>query len=116
MAEKGVGALLVIEENRLLGVISERDYARKVILQGRSSKETAVEEIMTEDLVAVTPDQTVDDCMKLMTEHRVRHLPILQGRDVLGVVSMGDLVKYVITSQADEIEHLQAYITGGYVS
>jgi len=116
MADKGVGALLVMEGGRLLGVISERDYARKVILQGRSSKDTVVDEIMTAELVEVTPRHTVDDCMKLMTDHRVRHLPVVDERSVTGVVSMGDLVKYVITAQRDEIEHLQAYITGGYVS
>ena len=116
MAERGVGALLVMEDYRLVGVISERDYARKVILQGRSSRDTAVHDIMTEDLVAVTPEQTVDDCMRLMTEHRIRHLPVMQGRDLLGVVSMGDLVKHIISAQRDEIEHLQAYITGSYVS
>lgn len=116
MAHKGVGALLIMQGTGLQGIISERDYARKVILQGRSSRETTVDEIMTHDLVAVTPQHTVDECMQLMTEYRVRHLPVVDDGRVAGVISMGDLVKYVITAQRDEIEHLHAYIAGGYVS
>jgi CBS domain-containing protein len=115
MAEKEVGALLVMEDNHLRGIISERDYARKVILQGRSSKETGVVEIMSDELITVPPDQTVDYAMKLMTEYRVRHVPVMDGGQVIGVVSMGDLVKYVISAQMEEIEHLTAYIAGGYV-
>jgi CBS domain-containing protein len=115
MAEKEVGALLVMEDNHLRGIVSERDYARKVILQGRSSKDTGVVEIMSDELITVPPDQTVDYVMKLMTEYRVRHVPVMDGRQVIGVVSMGDLVKYVISAQMEEIEHLTAYIAGGYV-
>ena len=114
MADREVGALLVMDEGRLVGVISERDYARKVILQGRSSRDTAVSDIMTHGVVTVTPSHTVDECMKLMTELRVRHLPVTEGGRISGVVSLGDLVKYVISAQEEEIQHLQAYIAGAY--
>ena len=114
MADREIGALLVLEGGRLAGVISERDYARKVILQGRSSRDTAVGDIMTQGVVTVTPSHTVDECMKLMTELRVRHLPVTEGSQIAGVVSLGDLVKYVITAQQEEIQHLQAYIAGAY--
>jgi len=115
MAEKKVGALVVQSDGQLVGIVSERDYARKVILQGRSSRDTAVSEIMNEHVLTVTPSHTVDDCMKLMTEARVRHLPVT-GDDarVIAVLSMGDLVKYVITAQREEIEALHAYIAGTY--
>lgn len=116
MADRKVGALLVTEGDRLAGVISERDYARKVILQGRSSRDTAVLEIMSSDLITVTPSHTVDDCMKLMTEHRVRHVPVMDRGAIAGVVSMGDLVKYIIGAQEAEIQHLQAYIAGSYMA
>jgi CBS domain-containing protein len=114
MADREVGALLVLESDDLVGVISERDYARKVILQGRSSKDTLVADIMTHGVVTVTPSHTVDECMKLMTELRVRHLPVTEGSQIVGVVSLGDLVKYVITAQQEEIQHLHAYIAGAY--
>jgi len=114
MADKGVGALLVFDRDRLAGIVSERDYARKVILQGRSSKDTTVAEIMNDHVITVAPSHTVDECMKLMTERRVRHLPVLGENDsVMGLVSLGDLVKYVITSQREEIEALHAYIASG---
>jgi len=116
MAQHGVGALLVMEGGRLLGVVSERDYARKVILQGRSSRDTAVSEIMTPDLITVTPRDTIDHCMKLMTEARIRHLPVLEERDVVGIVSLGDLVKWIIDAQEAEIQHLHAYIAGTYTA
>ena len=114
MAEKSVGAVLVISEGRLVGIVSERDYARKVILQGRSSKDTRVNEIMTMDLVAVTPDNTVDECMRIMTHHRIRHLPVFDRGDLVGIVSIGDLVNAVIADQAHTIEQLHTYIGSNY--
>jgi CBS domain-containing protein len=114
MAEKEIGALLVVEGSRLVGVISERDYARKIILQGKHSRDTPVHEIMTTELVTVTPANTVDECMHLMTDHRIRHLPVLDGGHLTGVVSIGDLVKAIIREQAHTIDQLQSYIGSGY--
>lgn len=114
MAERDVGALLVMSGERLLGIISERDYARKVILQGLSSRETAVHEIMTETLVAATPDSTVEECMRSMTHHRIRHLPVMQSDRVIGVISIGDLVNEIISDQAETIGHLHTYIASNY--
>ncbi|WP_333682236.1 CBS domain-containing protein [Dyella sp.] len=111
MAERRVGALLVMRGEQLVGIISERDYARKVILQGRSSAQTPVSEIMSHPVLTVTPDTDVFDCMRMCTDSRVRHLPVVDGHRVMGVISIGDLVKEVISAQAEQIEQLQRYIT-----
>jgi CBS domain-containing protein len=112
MAEKSVGALLVVSDCKLVGIISERDYARKVVLQRRSSGDTLVHEIMTGSVITVTPDDSVENCMKTITEHHVRHLPVLAGEKLLGVISIGDLVNAIITEQAETIGHLHTYISG----
>ena len=117
LAEKRIGALLVMEEDRLVGICSERDYARKVILEGRSSRNTPVREIMTAAVLCGRPQQTVEECMALMTDRRIRHLPIVEGNDaegedVVGVISIGDLVKAIIAEQAFVIEQLEHYIHG----
>jgi CBS domain-containing protein len=111
MAEHRIGALMVMRGTALVGVMSERDYARKVLLQGRSSSQTAVSDIMSPTPITVGPDTDVFDCMRLCTDSRIRHLPVVDGERVVGVISIGDLVKAVIDAQAEEIEHLQRYIT-----
>ena len=114
MADKGVGALLVMAGDKLIGLISERDYARKIILRGRSSRETRVEDVMTSPVVSASPEDTVDECMRIMTINRIRHLPVVQGNHTLGVISIGDLVNWIITAQAETIDHLNHYIAGSY--
>ena len=114
MADKSVGALLVISGGKLVGIISERDYARKVILKGRASRTTQVKEIMTSPVIFVTPEHAVGDCMDIITRNRIRHLPVVENEKVLGVVSIGDLVKWLVSEQEVTIEHLQNYISSKY--
>jgi CBS domain-containing protein len=114
MADKDIGAVLVMEDADLCGIFSERDYARKVILQGKASRETTVGEIMTSPPVVATLDQSVDDCLRLMTDHRIRHLPVVSQEAVIGVLSIGDLVNWIIRRQEEEIHHLHHYISGSY--
>jgi CBS domain-containing protein len=112
MADKNVGALLVTTGECLVGIISERDYTRKVALKGKSSKQTAVKEIVTGQVIHVTPDHSVEQCLRLMTDHRIRHLPVLSGNRIEGVISIGDLVNWIISAQTSTIEQLQTYIAG----
>jgi CBS domain-containing protein len=112
MAEHGVGSLLVMDGDELKGIVTERDYARKVIIKGRSSESTQVGEIMTKDLVTTTSAQTVNECMTMMSERRIRHLPVMSGKAVVGLISIGDLVQAIISDQQKEIEQLENYISG----
>jgi CBS domain-containing protein len=111
MADKGIGSLVVIADETLVGIISERDIARKVVLQGKSSKDTQVRDIMTSPVFSVGPSHTVDDCMRIVTSKRIRHLPVVQAEKVVGVVSIGDLVRKVISTQSETIQYLQEYIS-----
>lgn len=113
MANKDIGALLVMSGAKLAGIVSERDYARKVILMGRSSRETRVAEIMA-PAISISPDRSVHDCMRMMTDHKTRHLAVLKAGSVVGIVSIGDLVNWIITSQEETIQHLHEYIAGTY--
>lgn len=115
MADKDIGALPVLERARLVGIFSERDYARKVVLRGKTSRETTVGELMTQVVFYVTPEQTIEECLALMTEKHVRHLPVLEGIRLTGVVSIGDAVGAIIAEQRTTIHHLENYITGGQV-
>lgn len=113
MADKNVGALLVIENGKLLGILSERDYTRKVVLKGKSSRETPVIDIISTKPVVVSPADKVVDCMRLMTQKRIRHLPVLDGESIVGIISIGDLVNWTISAQSAQIDQLNKYITGG---
>jgi len=112
MAEKNIGALLVTEHNKLIGILSERDYTRKVALKGKVSKQTLVREIISGQVISVTPNHTVEECMHLMTDHRIRHLPVVEDGQIVGVISIGDLVNWIITAQTATISQLQTYISG----
>ena len=116
MAEKNVGALLVMEGDKLVGIVSERDYSRKVMLRGKTSRNSYVREIMTTELTTASPRQTVEDCLRFMTEKRIRHLPVVEDGKLRGVISIGDLVKQVISVQSATLEQLRDYISGGYPS
>ncbi len=111
MAERSVGSLLVMDDGELKGIVTERDYARKVIIKGRSSKSTQVREIMTTDVFTAAPDQTVNECMTTMTERRIRHLPVIEDGELAGLISIGDLVQAIISDQQEEIQQLEQYIT-----
>ncbi len=114
MAEKSIGAVLVMEGEALVGIVSERDYARKVMLRGHSSRDTLIKEIMSSPVITVSPSSTIEDCMRLMTEHRVRHLPVVEAGRVIGVLSIGDVVKAIISAQAETIQVLSAYVASSY--
>lgn len=112
MRERDVGALIVLSEGKVVGIFSERDYARKIILLGRASKDTPVRDIMTDRVVYARPDQTLDECLALMTDKRIRHLPVMRGDELIGVVSIGDLVKGIIDEQRFKIQQLETYVSG----
>ncbi len=113
MVEKNVSALLVVENEKLAGIFTEKDYARKVILKGKASRETVIGEIMTEDLITVAPNTTIDECMRLMTSKFIRHLPVVEDGNLIGIISIGDVVKYIIEDQKFIIQNMEHYITGG---
>ena len=115
MAERNIGALPVVQGGRLVGMLSERDYTRKVMLMGRTSRDTLVSEIMTQNPVTIGPDNTVSDCMEIMTEQRIRHLPVIESGELTGILSIGDLVKWIISAQTATIEHLTRYVFGEQV-
>ncbi len=111
MCAKNIGGLLIVEKGKLAGIFTERDYARKLILKGKSSKDTPIGELMTPNPFTVTPDSSIDDCMKLMTGKFIRHLPVMENGELIGMISIGDVVRHVINEQKDIIEHLEHYIT-----
>ena len=113
MANKNIGSLLVMSGGRLVGVMTERDYARKIALHGKTSKQTLVREILSSDVITIKPEASVEQCMKLMTENRVRHLPVMDGTKVIGIISIGDLVNWIISTQDATIEQMERYIAGG---
>lgn len=112
MCEKNIGGLLIVENGKLVGIFTERDYARKLILKGKSSKDTEIRDLMTSNLVTVTPDTSIDDCMRVMTGRKIRHLPVLDKGELVGIISIGDVVHFIIEEQKSIIEHLEHYITG----
>lgn len=112
MCEKNIGGLLIVENGKLVGIFTERDYARKLILKGKSSKDTQIKDLMTSNLVTVSPDTSIDDCMRVMTGRKIRHLPVLDKGELVGIISIGDVVHFVIEEQKSIIEHLEHYITG----
>ena len=112
MCEKNIGGLLIVENEKLVGIFTERDYARKLILKGKSSKDTPIKDLMTSNLVTVSPDTSIDDCMRVMTGRKIRHLPVLDNGKLVGIISIGDVVHFVIEEQKSIIEHLEHYITG----
>ena len=112
MADKNVGALLVTENEKLVGILSERDYTRKVAIKGKSSKDLKVREILSGKMITAAPNSSIEECLRLMTDHRVRHLPVLEGAKIAGIVSIGDLVNWVISTQSTTIRQLETYITG----
>ena len=112
LAEKNIGALPVVDRGRLVGMFSERDYTRKVALEGKTSRNTQVEEIISTDVITAGPDSTVDECLRLMTEHRIRHLPILEDDRLVGLISIGDLVNWIISAQNAAIDQMEAYLQG----
>jgi CBS domain-containing protein len=114
MADKNIGAVLVMSGEKLVGVFSERDYTRKIVLQGKTSRETRVREIISTEVISVGMHHSVEECMKLMTEHRVRHLPVVEGEKVVGLISIGDLVNWIISTQSVQIDQMAQYISGGY--
>ena len=114
MAHKNIGAVLVMAGDQLMGIVTERDYTRKIALQGRASKDTLVRDIISQNVITVTPNDSVDECMKLMTENRIRHLPVLDQGKVVGIISIGDLVNWIISTQHATIEQMEQYISGGY--
>jgi CBS domain-containing protein len=112
MAEKNIGALLICEDDKLIGIFSERDYARKLILKGKSSKDTTIGDLMTKDPFTVTPEASIEECMEIMTARRFRHLPVMEGNKVIGVISITDVVRSIIEEQKSTISHLESYIAG----
>jgi CBS domain-containing protein len=113
MSEKNIGALPVMSGDRLVGIFTERDYTRKIALMGKTSKDTRVQEILSGEVICVTPNDSVEECMRLMTEHRIRHLPVVEGQKILGIISIGDLVNWIISAQNSAIEQMEQYIAGG---
>jgi CBS domain-containing protein len=112
MVEKNVSALLVMEEEKLVGIFTERDYARKVVLKGKHSRDTMIEEVMSKDVITISPDSTIDECMRMMTSRFIRHLPVVEEDKVLGIISIGDVVKFIIEDQKFIIQHMEQYIAG----